>query len=134
MFLKPFKKTCSTCFKTTRLRLVVLNPDKTLLLVFKHYIANSALRDDLSSCIQRARGIIVKYNITNMKLRHCHVKQRQQQQILLLLLCDYQLAVFRHAYTLYATTTTRVSPSYKKTDSFCFFTGAFLFRRHSRCC
>ena len=47
MFLKPFKKTRSTCCngsKNTRLRLMFLNPNKTLLLIFEtlHNYNNSA--------------------------------------------------------------------------------------------
>ena len=42
---KAVQKTCTTCFigsKTTWLRLVVLNPGKTLLLMFYHYLKSDS--------------------------------------------------------------------------------------------
>ena len=47
--MKPFKKTRSTCFirsKTTRLRLVVLNPIKHSCSFFEHYIKYRTIKSD----------------------------------------------------------------------------------------
>ena len=58
----------STCFigsKTTRLRLMVLYPDKTLLLVFKHYIKrilnNQEKTNPICSTVESQASFQVKY-------------------------------------------------------------------------